>query len=175
VLVGARLARPELRRSPPFDTQNPYLKGSEGYDKGPRGLTSYQPIAIDPPFAARMAQDVAAKPGRLDRKIEAVCAERRRVADLYQAGLIEQHELMRRATELDGRRRTLETQRGTLACERKESWSINKQPTLEVTAQRCLKQVSAETRTTAPVIRRSGYEVILFRLETIESNARNHT
>jgi acyl-CoA synthetase (AMP-forming)/AMP-acid ligase II len=24
---------------------NPYLKGTEGYDKGPRGLTSYQPIA----------------------------------------------------------------------------------------------------------------------------------
>ena len=23
--------------------QNPYLMGSEGYDKGPRGLTSYQP------------------------------------------------------------------------------------------------------------------------------------
>jgi hypothetical protein len=42
--------------------QNPYLMGSEGYDKGPRGLTSYQPIAIDQPFAARMAADVAAKP-----------------------------------------------------------------------------------------------------------------
>jgi hypothetical protein len=43
--------------------QNPYLTGSEGYDKGPRELTSYQPIAIDQPFAARMAEDVAAKPG----------------------------------------------------------------------------------------------------------------
>jgi hypothetical protein len=32
---------------------NPYLKGTEGYYKGPRGLTSYQPIAIDQPFAAR--------------------------------------------------------------------------------------------------------------------------
>ena len=40
--------------------QSPYLMGSEGYDKGPRGLTSYQPIAIDQPFAARMAADVAA-------------------------------------------------------------------------------------------------------------------
>jgi hypothetical protein len=42
---------------------NPYLKGTEGYYKGPRGLTSYQPIAIDQPFAVRMANDVAAKPG----------------------------------------------------------------------------------------------------------------
>jgi cytochrome c peroxidase len=42
---------------------NPYLKGTESYDKGPRGLTSYQPVAIDQPFAARMAHDVAAKPG----------------------------------------------------------------------------------------------------------------
>jgi cytochrome c peroxidase len=51
------------QQAPPPAAQNPYLKGSEGYDKGPRGLTSYQPIAIDQPFAARMAQDVAAKPG----------------------------------------------------------------------------------------------------------------
>jgi site-specific DNA recombinase len=57
---------------------------------------------------------------RLDRKIEAVSAERRRVADLYQAGFIEQHELLRRGKELDLRRRTLEVQRDTLICERKE-------------------------------------------------------
>jgi cytochrome c peroxidase len=48
---------------PPPAAQNPYLKGSEGYGKGPRGQTSYMPIAIDQPFAARMAHDVAAKPG----------------------------------------------------------------------------------------------------------------
>src|SRR5216684_3746470 len=42
---------------------NPYLKGTEGYAKGPRGLTSYMPVAIDQPFAARMAHDVEAKPG----------------------------------------------------------------------------------------------------------------
>ncbi len=43
------------------DAANPYLKGTEGYYKGPRGLTSYMPIAIDQPFAARMAHDVSAK------------------------------------------------------------------------------------------------------------------
>jgi hypothetical protein len=53
--AGAPLTQPAA--------QNPYLMGSEGYGKGPRGLTSFQPIAIDQPFAARMAQDVAAKPG----------------------------------------------------------------------------------------------------------------
>jgi cytochrome c peroxidase len=54
---------------------NPYLKGSEGYDKGPRGLTSYQPVAIDQPFAARMAHDVAAKPA-IERVHQALLEER---------------------------------------------------------------------------------------------------
>jgi cytochrome c peroxidase len=54
---------------------NPYLKGTEGYDKGSRGLTSYQPIAIDQPFAARMAHDVEAKPG-IEREHRALLEER---------------------------------------------------------------------------------------------------
>jgi cytochrome c peroxidase len=59
---------------------NPYLKGTEGYYKGPRGLTSYQPIAIDQPFAARMAHDVAAKPG-IEREHQAVLEERYDLGD----------------------------------------------------------------------------------------------
>ncbi len=59
---------------------NPYLKGTEGYYKGPRGLTSYQPIAIDQPFAARMAQDVAAKPG-IEREHQALLDERYDLGD----------------------------------------------------------------------------------------------
>ncbi len=51
------------QQTPAPAAANPYLQGSEGYDKGPRGLTSYQPIAIDQPFETRMAQEVAAKPG----------------------------------------------------------------------------------------------------------------
>ena len=46
-------------------------KGTEGYEKGPRGLTSYMPIAIDQPFAAIMAHDVAAKPA-IEREHQAV-------------------------------------------------------------------------------------------------------
>src|ERR1700720_711577 len=59
---------------------NPYLKGSEGYGKGPRGLTSYQPIAIDQPFSAIMAHDVAAKPG-IEREHLAMLDERYDLGD----------------------------------------------------------------------------------------------
>ncbi len=61
-----------------------------------------------------------AEVARFNRKIDAASAERRRVADLYQGGFIEQHELMRRGKELDARRRALEAQRETLIGERKE-------------------------------------------------------
>ena len=70
---------------PPAD-QNPYLKGSEGYDRGPRGLTSYQPIAIDQPFAARMAQDVADKPG-VEREHQALLDERYDLSDHVAQGV----------------------------------------------------------------------------------------
>src|SRR6266446_1321113 len=59
---------------------NPYLKGTEGYDKGPRGLTSYQPVAIDQPFAAIMAHDVAAKPD-IEREHQALLEERYDLSD----------------------------------------------------------------------------------------------
>jgi site-specific DNA recombinase len=51
---------------------------------------------------------------RLDRRIQTADAERRRLADLYQAGLVELEELTRRATELDGRRRRLAAERSAL-------------------------------------------------------------
>jgi cytochrome c peroxidase len=70
--------------------QNPYLKGTEGYDKGPRGLTSYQPIAIDQPFAARMAHDVAAKPG-IEREHQALLEERYDLSDHPAQGVTMEH------------------------------------------------------------------------------------
>jgi hypothetical protein len=45
-------AHADAQQQPP---PNPYLMGTEGFNKGPRGLTSYQPVAIDQPFAAIMA------------------------------------------------------------------------------------------------------------------------
>src|SRR6516162_716632 len=65
------LGRGDAQQGPP----NPYLRGTEGYYKGPGGLTSYMPIAIDQPFAARMAHDVAAKPG-IEREHQALLEER---------------------------------------------------------------------------------------------------
>src|ERR1700722_9920956 len=65
--------------SPPA-AQNPYLMGSDGYNMGPRGMTSFQPIAIDQPFAARMAADVAAKPGS-EREHQALLDERYDLGD----------------------------------------------------------------------------------------------
>jgi cytochrome c peroxidase len=69
---------------------NPYLKGTEGYYKGPRGLTSYQPIAIDQPFAATMAHDVAAKPG-IERAHQALLEDRYDLGDHPAHGVTMEH------------------------------------------------------------------------------------
>ncbi len=63
---------------------------------------------------------LGAEVSRFNRKIEAVCAERRRIVDLYQAALIDQSELMRRGEETDLRRRALEAQREALVGERND-------------------------------------------------------
>lgn len=52
--------------------------------------------------------------------MEAAEAERRRLADLYQAGLIDLVELRRRAKEVDARRRHLAERRASLEGEREE-------------------------------------------------------
>jgi len=63
---------------------------------------------------------LAAQLARSDRKIESAEAERRRLADLYQTGLIERAELLRRAKELEARRQALEEQRTVLIAERQD-------------------------------------------------------
>jgi cytochrome c peroxidase len=78
--VGLRFGDAGAQQTPPPAAPNPYLMGTEGVDKGPRGLTSYQPIAIDQPFAARMAQDVAAKPG-VEREHQTLLEERYDLGD----------------------------------------------------------------------------------------------
>jgi hypothetical protein len=70
--------------------QNPFLQGTEGYEKEPRGLTSYQPIAIDQPFATRMAQDVAAKPG-IERDHQVLLEERYDLSDHPAQGVTLEH------------------------------------------------------------------------------------
>lgn len=63
---------------------------------------------------------LAAQLERLERKLEAADAEHRRLADLYQAGLVEFNEVQRRAKELEARRCQIEDERMSLAAERRE-------------------------------------------------------
>jgi site-specific DNA recombinase len=63
---------------------------------------------------------LAAELTRLDRKLDTVDAERRRLIDLYQAGLIELPELQRRATDVEHRRRDLAERRDALTTQRQE-------------------------------------------------------
>ena len=76
--------------------------------------------AISSPREAGDDQLLAIQLARLDRKIESVAAERRRVADLYQANFIEYEELLRRGRELELRRRALDGQRQALIDQREQ-------------------------------------------------------
>jgi cytochrome c peroxidase len=90
LLVGLLIGYADAQQAPPPAAQNPYLMGSEGYDKGPRGLTSFQPIAITEPFAARMAADVAAKAG-IEREHQALLEERYDLGDHPAQGVTMEH------------------------------------------------------------------------------------
>jgi site-specific DNA recombinase len=61
---------------------------------------------------------LAVQLARLQRKLDGTQAERRRLADLYQAGLLELAELKRRVAEVDTRRQQLAEQQTRLATER---------------------------------------------------------
>ena len=63
---------------------------------------------------------LAAQLMRLDRRLEGAQAEQSRVADLYQAGVIDDAELAQRAGELDARRRHFEQEREALITRRTE-------------------------------------------------------
>jgi site-specific DNA recombinase len=77
---------------------------------GEQAVTLTQPIPDDQLLAAELT--------RLDRKIDSASAERRRLLDLFQAGLIDMPELQRRSREVAARHNELTTKRTTLAAER---------------------------------------------------------
>jgi site-specific DNA recombinase len=77
---------------------------------GEQAVTLATPTPDDELLAAELA--------RLDRKLDAADAERRRLIDLYQGGLIELPEMQRRATEIAARRKELQHKRTSLADER---------------------------------------------------------
>ena len=58
---------------------------------------------------------------RLDRKLDATDAERRRLVGLYQAGIIELPELQRRAADVEHRRRDLAERRDVLTAQRRRA------------------------------------------------------
>jgi site-specific DNA recombinase len=69
---------------------------------------------------------------RLQRKSEATAAERRRLVDIYQAGLIQLDELKRRATEIEQRQQSLQQQQHALR-EQHRSLSHNNQLRTRIT------------------------------------------
>jgi hypothetical protein len=79
-------------------------------------LAGEQAIAVTAPIPDD--ELLAAELARLDRKIDATTAERRRLADLYQAGLIDLPELRRRSGEVAARLRDVQARRDNLSAER---------------------------------------------------------
>src|SRR5712675_2164316 len=66
--------------APQTPAPNPYLMGTEGLNQGPRGLTSYMPVAITESFAQIFARMTAAKPG-IEQAHTAVLKERYDLTD----------------------------------------------------------------------------------------------
>ena len=93
-----------------FDQVRAALLRPEVLLAGERAVAVRQPAPDDQLLAAQLA--------RLDRKLDAAQAERRRLVDLYQAGLLELTEVQRRAAEVDTRRQQLADQQVRLAAER---------------------------------------------------------
>ena len=57
------LSRADAQQAPQTPPPNPYLMGSEGLNKGPRGQTSYMPVAITEGFPSLMARLAGEKAG----------------------------------------------------------------------------------------------------------------
>ena len=85
---------------------------------GEAAVAAQAPVPDDELLSAQLA--------RLDRRAQAAQAERRRLADLYQAGVIEAAELARRAAELQSRRQHLDDQRQALTAQRAELTAHNR-------------------------------------------------
>jgi len=79
---------------------------------GEHAIASGQPAPDDELLGAQLE--------RLERKLQGTANERRRMVDLYQAGLIDLIELQRRSKEIEGRRNQLHDQRESLATQRGE-------------------------------------------------------
>src|SRR6201994_1072516 len=72
--------QPAPQTPPQPAAANPYLLGNGGVDRGPRGLTSYMPVAIIESFASLMARLAGEKPG-VEQAHNAVLSERYDLSD----------------------------------------------------------------------------------------------
>ena len=86
--------------------------GSRRTVSGEHAVSARREPAADELLEAQLA--------KLQRKIDAVAGERRRLADLYQAAFIEREELLRRGNELCNRGQHLQDQRDALIAQRTE-------------------------------------------------------
>jgi site-specific DNA recombinase len=93
-----------------FDQVRAALLRPQVLAAGQATVAARQPTPDDELLAAQLA--------RLQRKLDGAQAERRRLVDLYQAGLLELTEVQRRAAEVDARRQQLADQQVRLAAER---------------------------------------------------------
>ena len=101
-----------------FDQVRAALSSPEVLLAGEKAVAEREPAPDDELLAKELA--------RLERRIEATTAERRRLADLYQAGVLGPDELAQRAKDIEGRRRQLSAQRDQLLAQRRELASGNR-------------------------------------------------
>ncbi len=93
-----------------FDQVRELLAHPEVLAAGETALAAATPPADDELLTAQLA--------RLDRRLDAAHAERRRLADLYQAGVIDNADMTRRAAELDARRQRIGNEHDALIAQR---------------------------------------------------------
>jgi site-specific DNA recombinase len=95
-----------------FDQIRAALLRPDTLTNGEQAVAAHRPAPDDELLAAELA--------RLDRRLHGIEAERRRLVDLYQTGLIDLPELQRRATATDTRRQDLQQRRDALTTQRQE-------------------------------------------------------
>jgi site-specific DNA recombinase len=100
-----------------FDQVRQLLSRPELLRAGEAALASTSPVLDDELLAAQLS--------RLGRRRETAEAERRCLADLYQAGVIERAEMSRRAAELEARSRRYDQEREALVAQRAELAQAN--------------------------------------------------
>jgi site-specific DNA recombinase len=95
-----------------FDQVRQLLARPDLLTAGETAVTSQTPAPDDELLSAQLA--------RLQRRIGAAQTERNRLADLYQAGVIDNPEMTRRAHEIDSRHRRLDQERQALIAHQAE-------------------------------------------------------